>query len=60
MFFIKCKQNHRAPAISYNCYKVYKDDIEFKTKNKQKTQKEQKLALFQNNRQKIKTCICTY
>ena len=50
MFFIKCKQNHRAPAISYNCYKVYKDDIEFKTKNRQKTQKEQKLVLFQNNR----------
>ena len=30
---LKCEQNHRAPGISINneCYKVYKNGIEFKT-----------------------------
>ena len=53
---IKLEQNHIAPGIhrnwlykllfiSYaNVIKVYRDDIEFKTQNRQKTQKEAKLV----------------
>ena len=41
VFFIKCWQNHRAPAMSYECYNVDKNDIDLKTKNRQKTQREQ-------------------
>ena len=44
IFFIKCRQNHRAPAMSYECYNVYKNDIDLKTKNRQKKQRESKAS----------------
>ena len=53
---------NRALSMIYKCYQVYKDDIKFQTRNRQKamkTQKYQKLVR-QKNKQKTLTYINPY